>query len=212
MTNSTNRRPAPMTRKTPTVPPTATKKAKRPTNPDLAEAVGLSERQLQRHKAFGMPLPRAGEALTKWAARAWKWIDTNRAPVGPKSQQGDPNDPTSMAHYNRRYRAARASLAELELQRARGDVHTTAECHAETVQRLAALTAHLRRLPAELAPRLAHRPPEDIAEELNRALRDAMNAFAEKARTLQFVPAGASAGTSPADASAPNRKSEDQTR
>lgn len=154
------------------------------TNQQQGEALGVGARYVQQLRERGLPKPGAREPKAKWLVRAKAWIAENTAPKSGKS--GDPNDPTSQAHYERRAIVARAHLQELQLQKLRGEVHSKAECYAETVQRLAALQPSFARLCIEWSRTLAHKDAAFILEHTQRGVREAFEGLAALARQLEL--------------------------
>lgn len=102
----------------------------------LADLLGMGDRQLQRWRDRGLPMPAARESLARWAERANLWLDENRR---PQSQQGDPKDPATLAHWILNHRKARAMLAALELQERRALLHGREECDRASLAAVAAL-------------------------------------------------------------------------
>ena len=152
------------------------------TNQDQGDLLGIGARYVQKLRERGLPEPRVRESQAKWLARAKEWMAQNTA---PKSRDGDPDDPTSRAHYEQRALVAAANLKELQLQKLRGEVHSKEQCYAETSQRAAALGAALKRLPVEFSRTLEMKTAEFIYEETERIIRAAMDAFIAAARTQE---------------------------
>lgn len=148
------------------------------TNQQLADALGLAVRTVQREKGRGLPLPAAGEHLASWAARARAWRAAHKQRTGPKVDPAAAGDQVGLAHWNLRYRQARALRETLALQRERGEVHSKADCEREQVQRLLELRAFFVQLPDRLARRLFQAPsPEAIKVEVEAELRHAFEAL-----------------------------------
>ena len=128
---------------------------------ELAAALGINVRSLQRYRSRGLELPAEGEAIEAWAPRAKEWIGRARQKTGPKIESG--TDAEKLRHWDWRYRRARAEREELNLRIARGEVHSKAECEREQTLRFQDLNAAFAMVPDKLARRLYQAPsPEAI--------------------------------------------------
>ncbi|MBL9076997.1 MAG: hypothetical protein JNL08_05815 [Planctomycetes bacterium] len=137
----------------------------------LAAELGVNVRTVQRDRKAGMPRQRRGETIPAWAARVRAWREASRQRPGPKTRT--PSDAEAAAMV--RYRLAKAELAEIELARVRGDLHSRQQCDDARVRQCAEISGALRMLPDTLARKLYQAPSPDaiklvVQEELRRAL------------------------------------------
>lgn len=139
------------------------------TNEQLAKALGINVRTIERDRKRGLPLPADGEDLSAWAVRAKAWRKSTRLKPGPRARLA-PGDAETAAMV--RYREAKAELAELDLAQRRGELHSRHTCEALALRRLQDLQSAFAMLPDRMARRLYQAPsPDWIKEQLTEALR-----------------------------------------
>lgn len=159
------------------------------TNEQLAEALGLNVRTIERDRLRGLPLPADGEDLAAWATRAKAWRKSTRKRPGPRptATAGD-SDIIAMT----RYRVAKAELAELQLAERRAQLHSKEECESVQVRRYQEMCNAFASIGDALARRLYQQSP------------DAIKVIVEEEvwRRLEIVAAGKVASDGPVDASA----------
>ncbi len=137
--------------------------------------LGVNPRTLTRHFEAGLPRLAEGQSEQDWLTAARQWIAERRGKPGPRATAPSPAVQDALD----RWRQARAELAELQLQEARGEVHTRSECEAAQVRRLQELRAAFTRLPDLLARRLYQAPsPEAIKVVVEEELRSAFDSLA----------------------------------
>ena len=145
-------------------------------NEQLAKALGVNVRTIERDRLRGLPLPADGEDPAAWATRAKAWRKTTRLKPGPRSRLA-PGDAETSAMV--RYREAKAQLAELDLAERRGALHSRLDCETLAVRRLQDLQAAFAMLPDRMARRLYQAPsPEFIKLQLAEALRHCFEVLA----------------------------------
>lgn len=141
------------------------------TNEQLAQALGVNVRTLERDRKRGLPLPADGEDAAAWAVRAKAWRKATRLKPGPRARLV-PGDAETSAMV--RFREAKAQLAELDLAERRGALHSRHDCEQLAVRRLQDLQSAFAQLPDRMARRLYQAPsPEWIKQQLTDALRHA---------------------------------------
>lgn len=129
-----------------------------------------------------------GEPLEDWAKRAREWKTVHRRPPGRPAESKAA--PTSESSADVRYRLAKAELIEIQLAKAKGELHSKVDCEAEAVRRLQEVRTAFAQLPDKLARRLYNAPSPDaiklvVEEEIRRcfeALVDDVDADAGHAR------------------------------
>lgn len=141
------------------------------TNDDLARALGVNTRTLERYRKRGMPWPAAGQPLEEWAKIATAWRTANRRKPGPRARRPDADGLGGDALEQQR--RLRNELLELQLKEKRGELHSTKECEALAVRRLQELRNAFAMLPDQLARALYQAPSPDaikarVEEELRR--------------------------------------------
>ena len=122
----------------------------------LADALGLEIRTLQRNRKKGLPLPAEGEATAAWAPRAMAWLAEQRARKKPPRKRPDPAERALT-----RIRNANAKLAELRLKKAQGELHSLKACDEQFERRLGRLTNVFFQLPDKFARKLFQAPSPD---------------------------------------------------
>lgn len=154
------------------------------TNQQQADALQCGgARYVQKLRERGLPKPLNRETKAAWLKRARIWIADHVQPKGA-GRDGDPDDPTTLAHFARRKRIADTRLRELELAVREGDLHSKTTCEAETVQRGNALRLHLQRLPTELAEQCDMKPGDHVFVVADRLVREAIEDFVRAARKM----------------------------
>ncbi len=142
------------------------------TNEQLAEALRVNVRTIERDRRRGMPLPVDGEAIAAWVERARAWKRENRRKPGPRAKAA-PGDAETAAMA--RYRIAKAELAELQLAERRGELHSQRECEAARVQRFGEVTVAMLGLGQAVARKCAHQSADVVLlvvdEEVRRRLQ-----------------------------------------
>lgn len=139
------------------------------TNEQLAEALGLNVRTIERDRLRGLPLPADGEDLAAWATRTRAWRKATRKAPGPRPRVPS-GAPEALAMT--RFRTAKAELAELELAERRRQLHSQQQCEELHVRRLQDLMAAFQLLPDRMARRLYQAPsPDFIKLQLTQELR-----------------------------------------
>ena len=93
----------------------------------LAKALDLDVRTLQRYLGRGMPAPAEGESLPEWVERASKWKAENKKAPGPKKS------PASEKREQLELEILEEKLSKLRLENEtqRGDLHSKKQCEAE---------------------------------------------------------------------------------
>ncbi|MFN3242078.1 MAG: hypothetical protein ACE37K_11245 [Planctomycetota bacterium] len=136
------------------------------TNGQLAKALGVSVRTIERDRAKGMPLPANGEAIKAWAKRAKAWRAEQRRIPGPRKAKASIEEQKPSKPLERK-RLADAKRAELELAKAEGLLHSKEECEREDAQRWAQVMNALRMLGPRLARRLGNvNPTPEFVQEV----------------------------------------------
>lgn len=136
----------------------------------LAVALGVSTRTINRDLTRGLPRPMRTESMEDWAKRAREWKKTNRRPAGRPVEKPKP---ATEAEADVRYRLAKAELMEIQLAKAKGELHSQIECEAVTARRMLEVRTACAQLPDKLARRLYQAPSPDaikivVEEELRR--------------------------------------------
>lgn len=136
----------------------------------LAAALDVSTRTINRDLTRGLPRPMRTETLEDWAKRAREWKTQHRRPAGrPREKE----KPATEAEADVRYRMAKAELMEIKLAEAKGELHSQRECEDVTIRRLQEVRTACAQLPDKLARRLYQAPSPDaiklvVEEELRR--------------------------------------------
>ena len=77
-----------------------------------------------------------------------------------------------------RYRKIKADQAQIDLDLARGRVHSLEDCELNRVQQIAVVKRRLLALGREMAPHLAGLEPREIASRLTKRLEEIVDGFA----------------------------------
>jgi hypothetical protein len=138
---------------------------------EQAAALEITERHLKRLRKAGLPEPKRRESLAKWKSRADAWREANRKRPGPRAKR--PAAAGGDVDGLERGRLLRAELLELQVAERRGELHSTKDCEAAAVKRLAELRNAFVRLPDQLARALYQAASPDaikrrVEEELRR--------------------------------------------
>jgi phage terminase Nu1 subunit (DNA packaging protein) len=124
----------------------------------LAVALDVSTRTINRDLTRGLPRPMRGENLEDWATRARQWKTTHRRKAGRPVEK---ERPASEAEADARYRMAKAELIEIQLAKAKGELHSRVECEEQRTRLCAELSAAFQHVPDSLARRCYQAPSPD---------------------------------------------------
>jgi phage terminase Nu1 subunit (DNA packaging protein) len=153
---------------------------------ELAAALDLDVRTLQRYLERGMPEPTEGETLDAWKARAEKWRTANRHAPGPK-----PRSKTSaLDKAELRKKQAEAKLRELDLAERQGKLHSVPECHDLQVGRYQELAAAFAGFARAMKHRVHLVPPDEVEQILDDEVRRRLEIVAPRAPQGAAVDAG----------------------
>jgi phage terminase Nu1 subunit (DNA packaging protein) len=146
------------------------------TNEQLADALGVNVRTIERDRRRGLPLPGADEALADWVTRAKAWRQANRRKPGPRpAADGSAAADVAMT----RFRIAKAELAELQLAERRGELHSQKACEAERVARFGEVAMAMLGLGQAVARKCAHQTAEVVLMVVNEEVRRRLQVLAD---------------------------------
>lgn len=146
------------------------------TNEQLAEALRVNVRTIERDLRRGLPRPADGEDLPAWVERARAWKRENRRKPGPRPKAAPADaEVAAMA----RYRVAKAELAELQLAERRGELHSQKECEAARVQRFGEVAAAMLGIGQAIARKCANQTAEVVLMVVNEEVRRRLQVLAD---------------------------------
>ena len=126
----------------------------------LAAALDMDVRTLQRYLGRGMPAPKDGESLQDWVTRASTWRAENKKAPGPKkSTQSEKRELLELEILE--VKLARLRL-EYDLQR--GDVHPKKQCALQQEQDYQLVAAALLPLGGRLARKCYQAASPDVIQ------------------------------------------------
>lgn len=122
------------------------------TNTDLANALGVGVRTLERYLERGLTRPSEGEVLDGWVTRAKRWRRTNKKPPGPQAKR-------KKLDALEQQRLIKNKLLEMQLAEKRGELHSSKECEASDARRWAMVMDAIKMAGTRLARRCGNQNP-----------------------------------------------------
>jgi len=153
------------------------------TNAELAKALGVAVRTIERYRSEGMPLPAASESLADWRKRANAWRRDRRRLPGPRKRNVD-GAPGREGGYLEEKRKLECAKIELELAELRGELHSSKECEAADAKRWAMVLDAIKVAGNRLARRCGNQDPSP--EILQQAFEEEVSAMLEAMKRGQL--------------------------